>query len=56
MKQCFLSIFEILLFEGRSALGPAQQISGGERVIFLTFVGIDLKVIFLQAQEVSNDF
>ena len=29
-----LTVFEILLFEGRSVLGPAQQGRGSERVNF----------------------
>ena len=29
-----LTVFEILLFEGRSVLGPAQRVPGSERVKF----------------------
>ena len=53
-----LTVFEMLLFESRSILWPAQQVTGKERVKFpvkkkqkkcLAFVGIAWKMIALQA-------
>ena len=58
MAMFILTIFEILLFEGRLVLWPAQQVAGRKKIEFsvknqrkkcLAFVWIAWKVIVLQA-------
>ena len=58
MAMFTLTIFEVLLFEGRLLLWPAQQVTGRKKVEFSvknqikkcsTFMWIAWKVIVLQA-------
>ena len=59
-----LTVFEILLFAGRSVLGPTQRVPGSKRFKFSVkkqkkcsvFIGIAGKMITLQTWGVLNGF
>ena len=64
-EQFTFTVFEILLFLGRSVLCPAQWVTGAKGLKFQwkiyiytysAFVGIAWKVIVLQAYDVLNGF